>query len=226
MNIVQYVMGVHERKLREKEALRDHIISVSMDLFAKGGYEAVKMRDVADAAEYSVGTIYNQFKDKNELFLAVQQMAFERKMIYMQDAVKPTMSGREMLLAIGKAYVRFGLENPELYRVMFILDSPMQAVQDHECWHTGLKLHNVLSQVVNYCMEAGALPTVDKLQMSFGLWAMVHGMVSLRVTDRLTIYEGDHIHEFTKVDDPDELIMQTLNMMCDLIFDHSEIVEN
>ncbi|MEM6396553.1 MAG: TetR/AcrR family transcriptional regulator [Bacteroidota bacterium] len=218
-------MGVHERKLREKEALRDHIIAVALDLFAKGGYEAVKMRDVAKAAEYSVGTIYNQFKDKNELFLAVQQSAFERKRAYMESAIRPGMSGREMLMAIGQAYVRFGLKNPELYRVMFILDSPMQAVQDTECWYTGLRLHDVLSQVVDYCMEVGALPKVDKLQMSFGMWSMVHGMVSLRVTERMTIYQGDQTLEFSQVDDLDELIMQTLHMMCDLIFANKNTAE-
>ncbi|MEO0787041.1 MAG: TetR/AcrR family transcriptional regulator [Bacteroidota bacterium] len=219
-------MGVQERKMREREALREHFISVALDLFSKGGYEAVKMRDVAEAAEYSVGTLYNQFKDKNELFLAVQQLAFEQKKSFMESAIKPGMSGREMMLAIGKAFIEFGLKNPDLYRVMFILDSPMQAVQDHESWHTGIRLHGVLSQVVDYCMEVGALPRVNKLQISFGMWAMVHGMVSLRITDRLSIYEGEHLEEYSRVDDPDELIMQTLHMMCDLIFGPEETARN
>ena len=209
-------MGVQERKLREREALRRQIIAIATEQFSKGGFEAVKMRDIAEAAEYSVGTIYNQFEDKDTLFLAVQEAAFEQALEHMQATVSGEMDPMDELHAIGEAYIRFGLAHPHLYRLMFMLDSPMKALDRPEGWSCGLQMHQLLSAVVNECMEVGALPQVDPVQMSFALWSMVHGMVSLRITERLDIYSGEHLPDVPPILNPDDMMLKTMRMVHNL----------
>ncbi len=61
--------------LREKRKSRDHdaIASAARSLFVEKGFEDVSMADVAEFAEVSVGTVYNHFHSKNELFIACMQ---------------------------------------------------------------------------------------------------------------------------------------------------------
>ncbi len=51
-------MGVKERRAREKEQLRQQILSAARELFVTEGYEHVSMRKSADKIEYSPTTIY------------------------------------------------------------------------------------------------------------------------------------------------------------------------
>lgn len=54
-----------------KDAKRELLISVAVKVFARKGFHASKMQDIADAAGIGKGTIYEYFKTKDELFLAV-----------------------------------------------------------------------------------------------------------------------------------------------------------
>lgn len=61
--------------LREKRRCRDHraIAAAARKLFIEKGFRAVGVADVAEAAEVSVGTLYNHFHSKNELFVACME---------------------------------------------------------------------------------------------------------------------------------------------------------
>jgi AcrR family transcriptional regulator len=78
-------MGIQERKEREKEALRGRIIEAATELFREETYANVSMRKIAARVEYSVGTLYLYYRDKDELFLAVQEAAFERAFEFIQQ---------------------------------------------------------------------------------------------------------------------------------------------
>ncbi len=51
-------------------ARRDRVIRTALDLGAKGGYDAVQMRDVATSAGVALGTIYRYFSSKDHLLAA------------------------------------------------------------------------------------------------------------------------------------------------------------
>jgi len=53
-----------------KAARRVRVVEAAMTLAAEGGYEAVQMREVAEAAHVSLGTIYRYFGGKDDLLLA------------------------------------------------------------------------------------------------------------------------------------------------------------
>lgn len=211
-------MGIQERKLRDREALRKRIIAAATDLFQEKGYAAVSMRQIAKRVEYSVGTLYLYYKDKDELFLAVQNRAFEQAFAYMRTALD-IPSPRERLTEMGKRYITFGIENPDLYRLMFMMQQPMRAVDERDGWGSGLQLHGLLTQLVRDCLDSGDLPSHDPNQISLMLWSMVHGMVSLKVSCRFDIY--DHI------DTPDQCprlghnledILQSYEMSLQMVF--------
>ena len=60
-------MGVKERKVRQKTEMRETILSAALKLFSDEGYDNVSMRKISDKIEYSVGTLYLYFKDRDEI---------------------------------------------------------------------------------------------------------------------------------------------------------------
>lgn len=60
-------MGIRERKKREKEFRRQQIMGAARKIFASKGFKKATMEDIAREAEYSPGTLYLYFKNKDEL---------------------------------------------------------------------------------------------------------------------------------------------------------------
>ena len=209
-------MGVVERKAREREALRRQIIEAAMQLFREESYAAVSMRKIAKRIEYSVGTLYLHYRDKDELFLAVQEEAFRQAFEYIQK-IPAGLPPLERLRMLGERYIRFGLEHPDLYRLMFMMAHPMQALPKDENWRSGIFLHEFLTATIRDCMEANVIHGDDPHRIGFALWSFVHGMVSLRISHRLSIYEGDHIRGSVRNTDPDDLILETHHRILQMI---------
>ena len=69
-------MSVADRKEREKEEMKARILEAAKKLFLENGFEKTSIRNIAEEIEYSPGTIYLYFKDKNDLLFALHQQAF------------------------------------------------------------------------------------------------------------------------------------------------------
>jgi TetR/AcrR family transcriptional regulator len=54
---------------------RDHLLDAAEEVFGRNGFHETSLKDVAAAAEFSVGTIYNFFENKDDLFRSI----FERR---------------------------------------------------------------------------------------------------------------------------------------------------
>ncbi|MGB3545902.1 MAG: TetR/AcrR family transcriptional regulator [Saprospiraceae bacterium] len=212
-------MGIQERKEREREELREKIIVAATDLFREEHYANISMRKIAQRIEYSVGTLYLYYKDKDELFLAVQDAAFEQAFAYM-GRLPHDADPIVRLEQLGERYIRFGLQNPDLYRLMFMMDNPMQALEDQDKlgqWECGIQLHGLLSSLVQECMEAGRLPAGDPVPMSFMLWAQVHGMVSLHVAHRTNIYSVHTELTYGREINIEEMLIEAYHLCVKLI---------
>lgn len=69
--------GLRERK---KVARRQRIVDAAIELFEKHGFDAVRVVDVATAADVSPGTVYNHFPTKEDLVLGGSE-SFERALL-------------------------------------------------------------------------------------------------------------------------------------------------
>jgi AcrR family transcriptional regulator len=72
------IMGINERKLREKESRIKQIRDSSAALFYKKGYVATTIEDIAAAAEISKGTIYLYFKSKDDLYYSLVEPSLDK----------------------------------------------------------------------------------------------------------------------------------------------------
>jgi TetR/AcrR family transcriptional regulator len=59
------------RREREKLRQRQEMLATGLDLFSQKGYHNVSMHEVAEKAEFAIGTLYKFFKNKEELYKAL-----------------------------------------------------------------------------------------------------------------------------------------------------------
>lgn len=179
------IMGIAERKEKQKQDLRKAILDASMKLFVEQGYENVSIRKIADLIEYSPTTVYLYFKDKNEILFNLHEIGFQKMAEYTAD-IFTIKNPLVRLHKMGEYYMKFGLENPEFYDLMFILQAPMEALQavDNCEWKSGDQALGKLKETIQECMDKKLIEQGDVDAIAMAIWGMVHGMVSLAIRNR------------------------------------------
>ena len=140
-------MGISERKQREKEEMRRLILQTAMRLFVERGFESVSIRNIAEEIEYSPATIYLYFKDKNELLHHLHEEGFLMLQTQMQG-IAHISEPMEKLMALSKVYIDFGLNHPGMYDLMFILNAPMNYLEEDQAWIQGEGTFRFLVDVI------------------------------------------------------------------------------
>lgn len=173
-----------ERRERDREEMRTNILDAARELFAQYGYDEVTMRKVAEKIQYSPTTIYLYFKDKETLIrelCAHDFLELARKFQRIARVRDPI----ERLRKIGQAYLHFGLDHPNHYRLMFMTSNPYgdPAKIDLEQGNPGEDAYAFLKVSVQDALRAGCfraeLKDADLLAQT--LWAGMHGVVSLHI---------------------------------------------
>ncbi|AMR29402.1 TetR family transcriptional regulator [Hymenobacter psoromatis] len=186
-------MGIADRKERDRIERRRAILAAAQRLFSEQGFEKVSMRNIAEAIEYSPATIYLYFKDKNELLFTLQNQAFEQ----LAQAFEPVADFEhpaERLQALGRCYLQFAFQHPELYELMFVMAGPMETVlacSDTGQWASGRAAFDRVVQVVQQGIDAGVFRPADAETAALMVWAQVHGLATLLLSRRLLIFAED-----------------------------------
>jgi AcrR family transcriptional regulator len=179
-------MGVAERKAREKEELRQLILDAARELFVREGYESVSMRKVADKIEYSPASIYTYFKDKDEILDCLCEETFAHLHAHKLAALQEMKGDPLDVLKKGmETYIRFGLQHPDHYIVTFILRGPHHEKAEHcetRKVQAGQNCFGDMRNVVRRCMEEGRIKQGDVEETSQALWAGIHGLTALLIT--------------------------------------------
>jgi AcrR family transcriptional regulator len=200
-------MGITERKEREKAEMRDLILQAASDLFVERGYDQTSIRTIADKIEYSPATIYLYFKDKQELFHAIMDKAFEvllNNFRSVEDIGNPILRMR----ALAEVYMKFAYTHPALYDLMFIMTKPMDHVEHAEDWECGFQAFNVLLEIVEECLKQNLIKFDHAHLAALTIWSHLHGLIALHIRGRL-IMIPEEMHE--------NLISASVNSMIELI---------
>ncbi|WP_162996287.1 TetR/AcrR family transcriptional regulator [Mucilaginibacter celer] len=176
-------MGVAERKEREKLQMKVLIKNAALKLFLRDGIAGTSIRSIAGEIKYSPATIYLYYRDKDELLYEVQADAYLRLLEAFRQHADSTLP-LERLRQICVTYISFGLANPELYDLMFIMRSPMNVDEKIHRTNGGDSLA-YLADCLSDCILENLL-TIDDLQTAvLQVWSTAHGLVSLDLRRRL-----------------------------------------
>jgi AcrR family transcriptional regulator len=178
-------MGVSERRIREKLDIRQSILNAARELFLENGFQATTLRNIAEKIEYSPSVIYQYFKDKNEIFYTIHADAFSEliKCMRVSEKHKHPM---DQLIALGEIYIRFALDNPGLYDLMFIMEAPIDFLNylEDAKWTEGKMAFDYLKSVISAGIRQGYIKETDLESLSYLIWSTVHGLVTIYIRKR------------------------------------------
>lgn len=201
-------MGPASRRERERLALRAKIMDAARRLFAEKGYEAVTIRSIAEAIEYSPRTIYLHFKDKEDL---LRQLCLEDFRSFSENMAQhlSVKDPIERLRLLGHAYAEFALTYPNHYALMFM--SPPAVPPDEETLcgmgDPEADSYTLLVTTVEEALAQGLFKAElqDPELIAQLLWAGFHGVVSQHLTR-----SGEGYVSWRPIEDRIELMGRTV----------------
>ena len=168
-------------KRGQGDQLREQILDAAYELLVEtGSADKVSTRAVAQRVGCSSPALYLHFPDKAALLWATCNRQFLRLGERITAAVDGVDDPLEALRAAARAYVTFGVEHAEEYRVMMM-------VPDMVVWNPPLSDlpaeagFDVLHGLIERAMAAGVMRVDDPVMVALTVWAAVHGIVALRV---------------------------------------------
>ncbi|MEA2460110.1 MAG: hypothetical protein QOH90_287 [Actinomycetota bacterium] len=165
------------------DELRDEILRAAETLLVESGDErAVSMRAIAAAVGCTPPSLYLHFADKDELILAICNARWAEFNEMLDRGGDISDDPVESLRERGRAYIKFGMENPEHYRLLMMTktDDPLEDIADLQ--KQGAVAFQHLIGAVSRCIESGAFRSMDPYMAAIVVWAALHGFTSLFVT--------------------------------------------
>jgi AcrR family transcriptional regulator len=145
------------------------------------------LREVARRAGVSHNAPYNHFADKRDLLAAVAVAGFVTLREQLQAAITGAKNAETALVKSGVAYVKFGVENPAHYRLMF----GSIFVPTANGWPEALidaadRAKRVLAEIIFRGAEAGdfVVSPTNKKELEVAVlsaWSTVHGLTMLAI---------------------------------------------
>lgn len=169
------------------EHTKTQLLTQARDLFLEVGLAKFSLREVARRAGVSAAAVYRHFDDKEALFGDVCGMGLEIFYAYLVKSLAGK-TPRARLDMCSQQYLKFGLENPRDYRLIFMGDreeyQTLKGAKDFNVEDRGPTFQFLMDRV-RECMEAKIMKDADVEETAATIWAHVHGLVSLRLAGQL-----------------------------------------
>ena len=176
-------MGVTERRIREKEALRQSILDAASQLVVEQGHQNLSIRKIAEKIEYAPSTIYLYFQDKYEILASICVEVFDQlsaKLLQLEETEGDSVTLFKQGL---RCYIDFGLANPSYYMVTFMTPRP-DLPPDHPVAESrgpdeaGVRAFGYLCAAIQRGIDEGTFRNEDANMLGQATWLAIHGMTS------------------------------------------------
>ncbi|MFD2247575.1 TetR/AcrR family transcriptional regulator [Pontibacter ruber] len=172
-------MGIAERKQRHKEEVRASILEAAWQLVVQEGWQALSIRKIAEAIEYSVPVIYDHFANKEAILLELTKQGFRKLNDGLIKAKEGAGSPEQQIEAMAYAYWKFAFENKAYYQVMYGLGIPScETVNQISELSTFSEL---ILEPIKELIAAGKSPKTDPFLKLHTFWSMLHGLISINM---------------------------------------------
>lgn len=159
--------------------LRESLVRATRELVIERGAENFTLADACRQAGVSTAAPYRHFRDKQQILEEIVASGFDELAARSAKAVTARGEGTiEGLIAMGRAYVQFAVDEPAIFRLMFgqnpsLKKADLVAAQGRACFG------NVIGQVGLYCQRHGLESSAEMIAVE--LWTFVHGAASLLI---------------------------------------------
>jgi AcrR family transcriptional regulator len=205
---------IHARKERERAAREELILDHAQRMLLQDGFQNLNLDSLAEAVEYSKGTLYLHFKTKEDIALAVVTRAQKERADFFERALQFQGRSREKARAIGFACCHFANTYPDYYNVEMMLKSQSfwekaDEARQHQYAMQGGRCFRTMHRIVTEALQAGDLPPTGhpSEQIVFSIAAMAIGS---HIMGRNT-----HAAMLAGIEDPLKALCQNVSILMD-----------
>lgn len=175
-------MGVKERRERERQAREELILDAAHDMVVAEGYLGLNMDRLAEAIEYSKGTVYQHFQSKEDILLGLTVRTMQMRSALFARGAALEGRPRERLMGIGVADMLFLRLHPGHFEIESIVKATSlwekgSEARKQELLRQEERCLELVTGVVLAGIEAGDLPLdpARAIEVTAGLWSMALG---------------------------------------------------
>ena len=175
-------MGISERKQRQLEEVRSAILEQSWQIVEEEGWDALSIRRIAEAIEYSTPVVYKHFESKEAIRSAFSQEGYALLADRLQQAKQSYDCPTDQLTALSNAYWSFAQEHPKHYQVMYGLGIPTcdMVRESREIGEVSIIFRDTIEAAIRESKQ----PDADAHLKAMTFWSILHGLVAMGMISR------------------------------------------
>ncbi len=183
------------RSAHSPEELRQRILEAAQGIIEREGLVGLSAREIARLIGYSPGTLYNIFENLDDVLLTLQTQMVG-SLVEVMKAVPAGPTPEKTIDAMARAYLDFALENKRMWNLLFTHYLP-DGVQLPAALRDNV---NTISSMVSEIL-APMLANASQSEIEIAaktLWAGIHGITAIAVTDKGPSLNSATAHVFVK----------------------------
>lgn len=191
-------MGLKERRQREKDARRELILQAARELLHEKGLVGASMNQIAKRAELGVATLYSYFRNKEELFLTIQQEGFNLLKQKMVDAIGDDTDSARQLQTVANTYLAFSRQNKNYYYIINYFGSSPEIL-----FEPNLKVEidgqaaqslQIPTKIIEEGIENGIFKKTNAKRAAIMFSGLLQGLTQYQKFEQ-TIFSGEHFDD-------------------------------
>jgi AcrR family transcriptional regulator len=159
---------------------RAEILEAAERIFIAEGYEGATIRRIAEEVGVSSTALYMHFPDKGCILLEICERTLRQLLERNTEIAARPLDAVVRVKMMLEAYMRWGLEHPNAYQLVYSAPRPLSAVSwPEDTVDLSVQCYEIFSGVVREIAASGRLRTGTADSAAQALWMSCHGVVAL-----------------------------------------------
>lgn len=151
-----------------------YIEGVIAGLFAKKGYKAVSMREIARTLEVRPSTLYHYFKSKEDILFKLMETAMEESLRGLRSLREADMNPKEKLIRMLEFYASYYLEHSDRLTLLVNEISSLGSDLKKRLIDKEKEFVNLFRSLLEQLYQEGKVKGVHPTSAIFSFFGMIH----------------------------------------------------
>ncbi|MEX0844966.1 MAG: TetR/AcrR family transcriptional regulator [Balneolaceae bacterium] len=177
-------MGIKDRKERERNRRKEHILNAAIELIKEQGFDETTMDDIAKRAEFSKGTLYLYFNDKSSLHQAIKKKALTQIRDEYLAIIQDDLKGSEIVGKMVSTFLEFVTQSTPFTKSMMLYEQTINDNTDgfsvfKECSQIENELFMLIIRAIQIgvqdeSIKSNTAPKILAIQIGFQMRGILH----------------------------------------------------
>jgi len=177
------------------------IVTAAEDVFTRKGFNEARMDDIAEETGLSKGTLYNYFRSKDDLIIAILDRIFQREFKAFEQADVSNMSATESIDLFANTVAK---DIKLMLRLMPVAYEFLALAFRNKTVQKALKVYvnrymDILVPIIQSGIDSGEFKNVDAKEVAIAMGAILEGTILIWVYDKSLVNPEVHIRSGIKL---------------------------